>query len=282
MEDFKQYLSEGADDRERDAARQVLDGLAGLRLENKVAEVAAERRAMLRRRFWQRIAFVAVLVTIAGAAVLFLKKNKGVGEHKPLEQPRIQQPIATDNPPIVSPQTPPNKSEDSKEDGPIAQNNGSDRLPSPRFSSPNIRGENKEDKAWKAMLDKVWYTEYPIPGMLLSSTFGKVDQSLKARDFSNAYVQLQRLERKMPENDTLQYLKGYCLMEMGEGAEALTYFEKVKGKQSTWEATLQWEQGLSLLLTGDKEKALTTFRAIAAQPRHPYQAQSKRAIQLLK
>jgi tetratricopeptide (TPR) repeat protein len=280
MEDFKQYLSEGADDRERDAAKQVMEGLAGIRLENKVAEVAAERRAWLRRRFWRRVLFVAALVIIAGVAFLVFW-GKGNDKTQKIEQPGIQLPIATDNPPDVSPQTPPEKQEEKKGNGPIAQNKVPDRLPSPRFPSPNIRGENSENKAWKALLDHVWYTEYPMLDLSSSETFGKADQFLRTRDFSTAYVQLQRLERKIPENDTLRLLKGYCLMEMGEGAEALTYFEKIKGKQPSWEATLQWNQGLSLLLTGDKEKALKAFRAMAAQPRHPYHAQSKRVIQVL-
>jgi len=281
MEDFKQYLSEGADDRERDAAKQVLEGLAGLRLENKVAEVAAERRAWLRRRLWGRMALMAALVIIAGVAFWVFGEKEGVGAQKAIEQPGLQQPIATDNQPDVQTQLPPEKQEKKRESGPIAQNNAPDRLPSPRFPSPNIRGENSEDKAWKALLDQVWYTEYPPAGIELSETFEKPDQFLKNRDFSTAYVQLQRIERKMPENDTLQLLKGYCLMEMGEGADALAYFEKIKGKNSKWEPTLQWNQGLSLLLTGDKEKALSAFRQIAAQPKHPFQAQSKRAIQVL-
>jgi tetratricopeptide (TPR) repeat protein len=93
---------------------------------------------------------------------------------------------------------------------------------------------------------------------------------------------LQRLERKLPENDTLRLLKGYCLMEMGEGAEALIYFEKLKGKKPDWELTLEWYRGLSSLLTGDKEQAMAIFSKIAAEPRHPYREQSKKAIQVLK
>ena len=281
MEDFKQYLSEGADEREREAAKQVQEGLAGLRLETKVAEVAAERRVWLRRRFRGRVVLVLAIMVIAVVATLFFREKETLGEQKPTEQPTIQQPIANEEKPSVSPQTPPNGPTEKKENGPIAQNKVPDRLPSPRYPSPNIRGENSENKAWKALLDQVWYTEYPMLDLRSSETFGKADQSLRTRDFSAAYVQLQRLERKMPENDTLRLLKGYCLMEMGEGAEALTYFEKIKGKNVSWEPTLQWNQGLSLLLTGDKEKALKAFRQIAAQPRHPYQAQSKRAIQLL-
>lgn len=281
MEDFKQYLSEGADEREREAAKQVAEGLAGLRLEKKVAEVAAERQVLLRRRFWRRLILTATLVVIAGVAFLIFRENQRV-KHPSLQEPGIQQPIATDNPPNISPQTPAKEQEEKKENAPIAQNQAPVGLPSPRFPSPSVRGENKEDKAWKALLDQVWYTEYPIVDLQLSESFGKADQLLRVRDFSTAYVQLQRLERKMPENDTLFLLKGYCLMEMGEGAEALAYIEKIKVKPISWEPALQWNQGLSLLLMGDKAKALKVFQEIAASPNHPYLEQSKKAILVLR
>ena len=279
MEDYKQYLSEGADDRERDAAKQLLEGLSGLRLEKKVAEVAAERRAWLRRRFWARVAFLAALVVIAGVAFLFFREN-GRDKTPKMEQPVLLQPIANDTQPNVSPQKP--TVEGKKGNGPIAQNDVPKRLPSPHYSSPNIRGENNEDKAGKALRDKVWYTEYPPMEMEFSENFGKADKLLKSRDFSNAYVQLQRLERKLPENDTLRFLKGYCLMEMGEGAEALAYFAELESNQPSWESRLQWYRGLSQLLTGDQEKALLVFREIASNPSHPFLEQSNKAIRLLK
>ena len=279
MENFKQYLSEGADDRERETARQVLDGLTGLRLEQKVAEVAVERQALLRRKFWARVIWGATLAVIAGVAFWYLQKPAPGLEEKLIEQPGLQQPIANDTPAHTPPQIPKQTQEKSN---PIAQNNSSKRLPSPRFPSPNIRGQNSEDKAWEAMLDQVWYTEYPIIELGLSEQFGKADQSLRSRDFSSAYIQLQRLEKKLPENDTLQLLKAYCLMEMGEGAEALTYFEKLNGKQAAWEMDLEWYKSLSLLLTGDQEKALSAFRKIANNARHPYREQGKKALQVLK
>ncbi len=275
MEDFKQYLSEGADKSERDAARQVMEGLSGLRLENKVAEVAAERQALLRQRFWSLVIWAAAGVVLIAGATFWLFKQPETKDVQNTAPPIQQQPIANDQAP---PQTP----EDKKDPNPIAQRNTPDRLPSPRFSSPTIRGENQENKALKALLDQVWYTDYPPAGMVVSAAFEKADAFLKSRDFSNAYVQLQRLERKMPENDTLQYLKGYCLMEMGEGAEALTYFDKVTGKQAGWEMSLEWYKSLSWLLTGDREKALSVFKSIAATPKHSYKEQARKAQQMIK
>ena len=60
------------------------------------------------------------------------------------------------------------------------------------------------------------------------------------------------------------------------------YIEKIKVKPISWEPALQWNQGLSLLLMGDKAKALKVFQEIAASPNHPYLEQSKKAILVLK
>jgi len=278
MEDFKQYLSEDSDASERAAAKEVLEGLAGLRLEKKVAEVAAERRAWLQRRFWGRVAVGAALVIVASVAFLLLwKKEKSATAPQPsqLQQQAAPQPPIANEPPLVNPQ-------EKRKNEPIAKIKPSENLPSPRFPAPNIRGENSDNPAWKALLDQVWYTDYGTAGPRPTGVFSAADQLLKARDFNTAYIRLQRLEKNLPENDTLLYLKGYCLLEMGEESEALNYFEKLQGRQPNWESSVQWYRGLSLLLTGDQEKALTVFRKIAASPRHPYRARSERAITILK
>ena len=88
-----------------------------------------------------------------------------------------------------------------------------------------IRGDETADKARKALLDQLWYTDYPLTGLKTSQSFTKADESLKKRDFNAAYLELGRLEGQMAQNDTLLYLKGYCLMEMGEGEEALAGFD---------------------------------------------------------
>lgn len=275
MENFKQYLSNDPDDGEKEAAKQVLDGLAGLRLEKKVAEVAAERQMLYKRRFWWRIKILSgTLAVIAGVAFwMFLPKEAPA---PPLES--APTPVEQHTP--LPQQTLP---EQKKEPSPIAQNKVPNPLPPPRFPSPDVRGQNNPDKAWKTLLDQVWYTQYPpLADLPLSAPFDRADQLLKGRDFTNAYVQLQRLERKMPENDTLALLKGYCLMEMGEGTEALTYFENLGNRHQTWAPTLQWYQGLSHLSIGEREKALAVFAKIASDARHPYAGQSKKAIGLLK
>ena len=172
MEDYKQYLNEDADEAERRAAAQVMEGLAGLRLESKVREVAAERAALRRRSSWQNI-FVSVvaLVLVAGAAYLFLREEKTT-----LSVPQQQEQRSA---PQANNQTSPTeKTPDKKENAPIAQVTPSERLPNPRYPAPDvtmIRGDETSNKALKVVLDQVWYTDYPLKGLKTSGSFKQAD-----------------------------------------------------------------------------------------------------------
>lgn len=277
MEEYKQYLSDDADDAERRAAAQVMEGLTGLRLEAKVREVAAERAALRRRAFWQRflISMVA-LVLVAGAAYLFLKEK--ATPSVPQQQEQRSAPQAD------SPTSPPEKTPDKKENAPIAQVSPGERLPNPRYPAPDvtmIRGDETANKALKAVLDQVWYTDYPLKGLKVSGSFKQADENLKNRDFNAAYLALGQLETAQPDNDTLRYLKGYCLLEMAEGDEALTYLNPLQSRHAAWEPQLQWYRGLAMLLADKREKALALFKQISTQATHPYRRQAEKAAGLL-
>ena len=164
---------------------------------------------------------------------------------------------------------------------PIAQNKSSDLTP-PEYPSPNVRGANQEDKIRKALLDKIWYTDFPPDHTEFKPPFSQTAQLLSKRDFMGAFVRLEQQERKLPENDTLRFLKGYCLLEMGEGGDALRYFDQLELRRPSWETQLQWYRGLGLLLTGDVKKARPLFREMAATPGHPFRQQSQKALELLK
>jgi len=275
MEESQQYLNDNADDDERRAAAQVMEGLAGLRLEAKVRAVAAERAALQRRIRRQRF-FVALvaLVLLAGVAYFILKDKKT----PVVVPPTVPQQQEQNTPP------PAHKTDEKRTIEPIAQLRPSERLPNPRYAAPEptmIRGDETENKARKALLDQVWYTGYPLTGLKTGKTFNKADENLKKRDFNAAYLELERLAGQMTQNDTLLYLKGYCLMEMGEGSEALTYFDPLQGRHASWEPQLQWYRGLALLLTDEREKALTLFKQLETQPKHPYRRQAEKAAGLL-
>lgn len=164
---------------------------------------------------------------------------------------------------------------------PIAQADDIPSLTPPLHRSPNLRGSSSDNAAWKAFLDKIWYTAYPIPGLFLTKDFTKVDAELLERNFAKAYIRLQRMERKMPQNDTLRLLKGYCLIEMGEGQEALRNFENLEDNHPEWIQYLQWHRGLGHLLMGEKETSKTFFQNIAKQNEHAFQQEAKKALVLM-
>lgn len=164
----------------------------------------------------------------------------------------------------------------------IAQSENIQPLAPPLYPSPNVRGQQEENTEWKDFLDEIWYNEYPIPTLELSPSFQKIDGHLKDRNFNKAYVRLQRMERKTGANDTLQLLKGYCLLEMGEGKEALLNFENLSVEHPQWKPYLDWYQGLSCLLIGEKEAAEKILVEIEKQKNHAFQKQAQKALLRLK
>ena len=280
MEDFNQYLNDESNSETRDAAQKVKEGLTALRIEEKVKAAAAERAALHRKRFWRWIFTAAVLVVMTGAVLLFwrtsvtktLPAKDTTPVTAPLQEAIKPQPLPTTPPPQKQTTTPPSS--------PIAQ---AEPAP-PRYAAPQVmlRGDDTNTNATQLLLNQIWYTDYPFKNRSAGGVFTESDQLLKARNFADAYIQLQRLERKMPQNDTLRYLKGYCLMELGQGNEALPYLESLQGRIPAWDAQLEWYRGLSLLQSGKKEAALSLFKQIANRGRPPYNAFGKKAVKILK
>lgn len=276
MEDHRQYLSNNADEDERRAARQVMEGLAGLRLEAKLKEVAAERQLLERRAIWRRIfVWVIALALVVGAIYFVLGKKETPAAPTPTPQPQ-EQPAT---PPVHTPTSPVDKPLDKLQ--PMAQRTPGERLPDPRYPAPEsvlTRGGSGAQQVSKALLDQIWYTDYPLNGLNVGGQFAKVDALLKKRNFEDAFDALEQIA----DSDTTRYLKGYSLLGWGEGTEALVYFNALQGRHNTWEPQLQWYRGLALLLDDKSEKALALFQQIAQQPHHPYQRQARKAVGLLK
>lgn len=269
---------------EVETRRRLQMGLQELYLQNKVQQVAHARHNWLRQQWWLRVGGMIFLVILLSIVVFFIweKPTTAVPERKPATPELQNESLPKTQPNQLEEKKIPARPKKNKSTQPIAEGTPIEDLPSPLYPSPNVRGENSENKAWKTLIDKIWHTTYPLDSLTISEPFEAINQLLTARDFNQAYVRLQRLERNVPDNDTLRFIKGYCLLEMGEGAEALTYFEKLEERQPTWTPQLQWYRGLSLLLIGNKEKALSQFREIAAQPQHKYRLQSEQAIRILK
>ncbi|HOY19011.1 MAG TPA: hypothetical protein PLC89_17025 [Haliscomenobacter sp.] len=298
MEKYEQYLSDNAEDDERLAAAQVLEGLAGLRLESKLREVAAEEAAQHRRTLWRRLLFtLAALAFLAAVAYWFFSKNEATPSVPPIEKQAPSSPSPTKK------QTPEqNKLEKPRENPPIAQIKAKEEvvvppdpifptfalqdelIPEPLHAAPDLvatRGQGEANAALKALLDQLWYVTYPLQGLDISEAFPSVDENLKKRDFTAAYLELEQLSSTQAANDTLHYLKGYCLLQTGEGQEALLHFAQVQGRQLDWEPQLQWYRSLAMLLADKRSEAIALFNVIAANAGHPYRRQARKALKLL-
>ena len=298
MEKYEQYLSDNADDDERRAAAQVLEGLAGLRLEAKLREVVAEQAAQHRRPRWRRLLFtLAALAFLAAVAYWFFSKNVSTPSVPPIEKQ------APSSPSPSKKQTPEqNKLEKPREKPPIAQIKPQEEvpvppdpilptfaiqdevIPVPLHAAPDLvaaRGQGEANAALKALLDQLWYVDYPLLGLDVSEAFHSVDENLKKRDFTAAYLELEQLSSTQATNDTLHYLQAYCLLETGEGQEALLLFAQIQNRQLAGDPQLQWYRGLALLLADKRSEAIALFNVIAANAGHPYRRQARKALKLL-
>lgn len=233
--------------------------------------------------FWlSALAFVLLFCT-AGYFFLFSNKTPPASGETPLPSPpSIEspqqapggQPENSDEHPIQEPLKP-----KMPADRPIA---GITRLPDPRYPAPNIRGGGPQDSSLANLLDRIWYMDFPPAGTRFAPPFDEAGQLLQARDFSTAYVQLELLERTKAANDTLCFLKGYCLLEMGQGKEALRYLDSATSGNSAWANHRQWYRALALLSSGRREEARPVLEAIRSSSRHPFQRQGAKALKLLK
>lgn len=152
----------------------------------------------------------------------------------------------------------------------------------PASQAPGLRGQNEEDPAWKTKLDKILQANAPPAASSFGPGFRGEAELMAKREFTQAFVSLEMKERKQDKNDTLRFLKGYCLLELKEGADAIRYFEGLERHQPDWKPSLQWYRGLGLVLTGGGEKAIPIFKEISASPSHPYREQAARALEVLK
>ncbi|MBK8561942.1 MAG: hypothetical protein IPN76_00955 [Saprospiraceae bacterium] len=299
MEDFDQYLSgkmdaEGrrrfeqkiATDPALQAELRVREGLRQLRLEAKVAQASTARREWERHRNWRRILVGCAIAGLFGLAVFVWVKKEPLPPTPPATQWPNQEAAPTSEPlqptdeEEIAPVLPEKKTTEPIQQ-PIAEAKPNlDQLPPPA-DFPNLRGEDVEAYELKKLLDQVWYAQYPPAGFKLDGAFEEADALLMGREYEKAYGKLQRLERKLPDNDTLRMMKGFCLMYMGEGTEAIRYFDAVGEQPLPTQQLLEWYRGQCLLLSGKREDALVVFRKIAADPKHSYQRQGKTAVRFL-
>ncbi len=298
MEDFDKYLNGEMSDGERQRFEQALasdpvlraevrvrEGLRQLRLQKRVDEVAVARKDWERQRNWRRILVGCVLAGLVGLAVFIWVNTKETppapaNTQWPVQETPLSEPSQPAEKEDVMPSLP-EKKETKPERQPIAEAQPPEgQLPAPQ-DFPNLRGEEVAASEMKNLLGQVWYAQYPLSGMKPAEVFAEADALLKGQEYEKAYAKLQRLERKLPDSDTLRMMKGFCLMYMGEGTEAIRYFDAVGEQPLPTQQLLEWYRGQCLLLAGKRDDALIVFKKIAAAPKHPYRKQGERAARLI-
>ncbi len=264
-----------------EAQRKAIQLLRRQLLRERVTTALAEEPVRRKTRRWWWALVGTLLILLAGYFFILRKKP---GNPLPANQETVPPDTARENEKILNVPSQEGKTiEDKKapdQPQPVAENKPSGLLP-PAYPSPNVRGQNDGNEAWKALLDKVWYTQLPPGAARFGTSYADIVKALSEREFEGAFVQLEMLESTLPESDTLRLLKGFCLLEMGEGSDALRYFSKLEDKQPGWKAWLEWHRGLALLLMGEVRKAAPEFRKIAKEKNHPFQRQSQKALDIL-
>lgn len=181
----------------------------------------------------------------------------------------------------TKPTTPTQSKQPKKKPQPIAQSPEISSIP-PRIPPVNIRGKSEDKEAWDALMNSIWVSQFPPANTQFSPAFAPSVQLLTDKDFNKAFVRLRLLERKMPANDTVAFLKGYCLTELREGQESLDYFAKMTAEPADWAAALTWYRALDYLLIGETEKAGNLLNTMAKDANHPFQKASQNALEVLK
>jgi hypothetical protein len=123
MAEFREYINEDASDADKAALQKIQQGLRGLEIEARVAEVAEQRQILQKRktRIQKWFGFVGVL--LLGAALFFYVTQQA----KTIEPPVIQNPTQrevvppTPNQPIKTQEGPKNEPLPQKKSEPIAE-----------------------------------------------------------------------------------------------------------------------------------------------------------------
>ncbi len=192
-------------------------------------------------------------------------------------------PVKTDPPPSVQEDTIPDLKQLEK---PIAQHEAKNKhSQTPDFTGGNmfVRGGNDTlSPELQKLLEATWFSDFDTTKNHYSPRFQSITTYLDQRDFATAFLALHVLEKETPDNDTLLYLKGYCLLEMHEGAEAARYLTRLDVPGKPWQAEALWYGGLAYLLNGEQPNAKSRWQKLLALPRSTFTKQAEKGLKLLK
>lgn len=310
LEDFNQKLESNAAFREEvEGFRQIAKDLKRGFLREQLAAALQSgndsppddfqgKKAVFDRRFLWLLLFLPVL----GLLLFYVKSNSSESEvpkTEPIEEPEFEEskpakkkikptlpdPIQPVEPekekPKVERKSSPKVEPTPKSKPPIfAENKPTKPSPNDDFE-PRFRGENLSDEERDDLIDSIWWSAFPPEGVEFGKPFEQVSELLKNKEFQMAYIRLKSLERKLPQSDTLLFLKGYCLTELREGTAAIKEFEQLEAVPEAWKNTVEWYSGLNYFLIGENEKSIEIFRKISGKEEHSFKKQSKRALEFL-
>ncbi len=287
LQRFEEELRSNPDFRsEVKQRKQMMRHLNQQWLREQVDEALKEQGPPSNRAF--RGPLFAILLLVGLTALFYWSdpKTENQPSTPPTEESSVppSEPSNAPAPPTEDPESKSNsnnKEEKSTPAPPIAQGDPIKSLPAPDFPAPQVRGSQANQEEWKAFLDAIWYTQFPPPQTSFNPPFEEAASLITERRFPQAYIRLQQLERKISPNDSLNFLKAYCLLEMGEGAEANRYWAQQQQAPKNWEASIEWYRGLSFLLSGDRSQAVLIFEKIAGDAAHPYAQASQKALKRL-
>ena len=132
------------------------------------------------------------------------------------------------------------------------------------------------------LLSALWYTAFDSTVTRYPPRFRTAVSALGRWDFPTAIVELNELGRSTPTNDTLAYLKGYCLLELFDGDGAAGYFERLDAPGKPWRAEALWYSGLGYLLTENQEKTKTAWEKALKLPETVWRKKAREGLRQLK
>jgi TolA-binding protein len=243
MEDFKQYITPDMDNKDRKTLDKIQEGLTGLQLEKKVAEAAAMRRLLQRRRTIQRLLTLAIALLISGVLLFYFnskKETKTSPEIIPQKQEKTPQAIENQSPTVSPPPTQIPLNTNKPE--PIAER---PKTPIEQQQTPLVRG---------------------VIGNLDANTQQILIDLLTETEKSNGF--------KADPN----WSKAIDLLKKGKPLEANLFIFSLETEDDLGKMEAKWLLGISLLSQGKIDDAVAIFEKIAQNEVHIRQELAKKVL----
>ncbi len=158
-----------------------------------------------------------------------------------------------------------------------------EELALPEYPAPvNALRGGPEPDADDNPLDQVWYVNYPLNDLEAGEAFPVIDSLLRNRNFTRAFITISRAERSVVDSDTLAYLKGYTMLQLGRGPEAVAALESITVPPTGWEREMTWLRALGHCLADDRDAALALLQELTVSEEGLYQREAAKALELLK